>query len=89
MGFQPSKADTDIWMKPTDDRLAYDYIAVYVDDLCVASKDLEDLSNPQEQIQVQTLTEFQPKELFLFLTLMDRRQTNSPDIAPSSYSTKF
>ena len=39
MGFQPSKADPDIWMKPTDDGQAYEYIAVYVDDLCVASKD--------------------------------------------------
>ena len=39
MGFQPSKADPDIWMKTTDDGQAYEYIAVYVDDLCVASKD--------------------------------------------------
>ena len=39
MGFQPSKADPDIWMKPTDDGKPYEYIAVYVDDLCVASKD--------------------------------------------------
>ena len=39
MGFQPSKANPDIWMKPTDDRQAYEYIAVYIDDLCVASKD--------------------------------------------------
>ena len=39
MGFQPSKADPDVWMKPTDDGQAYEYIAVYVDDLCVASKD--------------------------------------------------
>ena len=38
MGFQPSKADPDIWMKPTDDGQAYEYIAVYGDDLCVASK---------------------------------------------------
>ena len=41
MDFQPSKADPDIWMKPTDDRQAYEYIAVYVDNLCVAPKDLE------------------------------------------------
>ena len=54
MGFQTSKADPDIWMKPTDDGQAYEYIAVYVDDLCVASKDLERSSNPQQQIQVQT-----------------------------------
>ena len=39
MGVQPSKADPDIWMKPTDDGQAYEYIAVYVDDHCVASKD--------------------------------------------------
>ena len=26
-------------MKPTDDGQAYEYIAVHVDDLCVASKD--------------------------------------------------
>ena len=39
MGFQPSKADPDIWMKPTDDGQAYEYIAAYVDDLCVVSKD--------------------------------------------------
>ena len=28
-------------MKPTDDGQAYEYIAVYVDDRCVASKTLE------------------------------------------------
>ena len=39
MGFQPSKAEPDIWMKPTDDGQAYEYISVYVDNLCVASKD--------------------------------------------------
>ena len=39
MGFQPSKADPHIWMKPTDDGQAYEYIAVYVDDLCAVSKD--------------------------------------------------
>ena len=39
MGFQPSKADPDIWMKPTDDGQAYEYIAVHVDDLHLASKD--------------------------------------------------
>ena len=39
MGFQPSKAGPDIWTKPTDDGQAYEYIAVFEDDLCVASKD--------------------------------------------------
>jgi len=37
MGFFPSKADEDIWMRDKGDH--YEYIAVYVDDLAIASKD--------------------------------------------------
>ena len=39
MGFFPSKAERDIWMRRVDDH--YEYIATYVDDLGIASK------NPQ------------------------------------------
>ena len=41
MGFKPSKADPDIWMKSSkDDRSGYyEYIAVYVDDLAICTKD--------------------------------------------------
>ena len=35
------------------------------------------------------VTEFQPKELFLFLALMDKGQTNNPNITCSGYSMKF
>ena len=42
MGFKPSKADADIWMRKQGDH--YEYIAVYVDDLLIASR------NPQEII---------------------------------------
>ena len=37
MGFFLSKAEKDIWMRDMGDY--YEYIAVYVDDLCIASKD--------------------------------------------------
>ena len=37
MGFFPSKAEDDIWMRDCGDH--YEYIAVYVDDLMIASKD--------------------------------------------------
>ena len=37
MGFFPSHADACIWMRRVDDH--YEYIAVYVDDLAIASKD--------------------------------------------------
>jgi histone deacetylase 1/2 len=40
LGFTPSKAETDIWMKRVDDH--YEYICVYVDDLIIAS------ANPQQ-----------------------------------------
>jgi hypothetical protein len=36
MNFAPSKADSDVWMRRDGD--LYEYIAVYVDDLCIASK---------------------------------------------------
>jgi hypothetical protein len=39
MGFKPSKAEEDIWMRDMGDH--YEYIACYVDDLAIASK------NPQ------------------------------------------
>ena len=37
MGFTPSKADPDVWMRAAGD--CYEYIAVYVDDLAIAAKD--------------------------------------------------
>ena len=39
MGFVPSKADPDVWMRDMGDH--YEYIAVYVDDLLIASHDPE------------------------------------------------
>ena len=37
LGFQQSKADDDVWMRQDDD--VYEYIAVYTDDLAIASRD--------------------------------------------------
>jgi hypothetical protein len=37
MGFFPSLADPCIWMHQVDDH--YEYIAIYLDDLLIASKD--------------------------------------------------
>ena len=39
MGFVPLKADPDVWMHPSQDGDCYEYIAVYVDDLAIATKD--------------------------------------------------
>ena len=39
MGFKPSRADPDIWMKSSNVTSHYEYIAVYVDDLAICMKD--------------------------------------------------
>ena len=44
MGFKPSTAEDDIWMQHNGD--VYDYIATYVDDLCIVSKE------PQEYVKL-------------------------------------
>jgi hypothetical protein len=48
MGFTPSKAEADIWMRENNG--LYEYIAVYVDDLLIAARNPEEIVNKlQEQ----------------------------------------
>ena len=37
MGFSPSKAENDIWMRRNGD--VYEYLGIYVDDVAIAAKD--------------------------------------------------
>ena len=37
-GFTPSRADPDLWIKMSNDKTHYEYIATHVDDLIIASK---------------------------------------------------
>ena len=41
MDFTPSKGDGDVWMRPG--KKSYEYIAVYVDDLCIAAEDPDEI----------------------------------------------
>jgi len=43
MGFVPSKAEEDIWMRENNG--VYEYIASYVDDLCVVAKDPKEITD--------------------------------------------
>ena len=47
MGFQPSKADANLWMRKHKD--IYDYVCVYVDDLLVASKEPQNIIEPLKE----------------------------------------
>jgi hypothetical protein len=42
MGFMPSKAESDIWMRENNG--LYEYSAVYVDDLLIAARDPEGIT---------------------------------------------
>ena len=46
MNFTPSRADQCIWFKKNINLNLYEYIAVYVDDLCIAAQ------NPKEIINI-------------------------------------
>ena len=40
-GFEPCKAEPDIWIRPSKDKSCYEMVAVYVDDLAIGMKDPE------------------------------------------------
>ena len=46
MGFTPSKADPCNWMRENQKVKCYEYVATYVDDLCIAAQ------NPDKTIQI-------------------------------------
>ena len=39
MGFVPTRADPDLWIRLSDDQEKYEYIATYVDDIIIVAKD--------------------------------------------------
>jgi hypothetical protein len=48
MGFTPSKADYDLWMRARGD--PYEYIAVIVDDLLIFSKFPDQIIGPLQEV---------------------------------------
>jgi hypothetical protein len=52
MGFFPCKAEPDIWMRRVDDH--YEYIATYVDNLAISSKDPKAITDTlMKKVQLQ------------------------------------
>ena len=45
MNFIPSRADQCIWLKKNIKLILYEYVAVYVDDLCIAAQDPKEIFN--------------------------------------------
>ena len=68
MGFVPSKEDPDVWMHPSPDGDCHEHIAVYVDDLDIATKDPAEISKSLRQTYRFKLKDDGPLEYLLGCT---------------------
>jgi hypothetical protein len=58
MGFQPSRADPDLWWRKSEDYDGYDYIAKHVDDIiCVAKDPSYYISQMEQEFQLRDTTD--------------------------------
>ena len=60
MGFTPSKADPCIWMRENQKLKCYEYVATYVDDLCIAAQNPARSSKPSKRTISSKLKEMDP-----------------------------
>jgi hypothetical protein len=86
MGFEPCKAEPDIWMHQVEN--LYEYIAVYVDDLCISSKDPKAITDTLTEQYGFKLKGTRPIDYHLGMTF---RQNDHNDlcISPQHYIEKM
>lgn len=57
MGFQPSRADSELWYRKSDEYEGYDYIATHVDDIiCVAKDPSKYMTMVEHEFKVRDMT---------------------------------
>ena len=86
MGFEPCKAEPDIWMCWVDD--LYEYIAVHVDDLCILSKDPKAITDMLTEQYVFKLKGTGPIDYHLGMTFC-RNGHKDLCISPQHYIEKM
>jgi Reverse transcriptase (RNA-dependent DNA polymerase) len=86
MGFTQCRAEPDIWMKKMEDH--YEYIAVYVDDLCIVSKHPEKILEALEKDHKLKLKGSGPIEYHLGCDFY-KDDDNTLCIAPKKYIDKL
>jgi hypothetical protein len=86
MGFEPCKAEPDIWMHRVDN--FYEYIAVYVDDLCIASKDPKTITDMLTEQYGFKLKSTGPIDYHLSMTF-HQNDCNDLCISPQHYIEKM
>ena len=58
MGFKPTRADADLWIKSSDDENSYEYIATHVDDvICVGKNPLKYITELKKQFPIRNISE--------------------------------
>ena len=85
MGFTPSKADYNLWMRPTDDH--YEYIAVIVDDLLIMSKNPETITHTLSEIFGYELKGLGTPEYYSGADMDYHQDTNCWSMSAKTYIT--
>ena len=58
MGFTPSRADQDLWLRKSDEHKGYDYIATHVDDIIIVAKNPSKyMTHIEQHFQVRDVTD--------------------------------
>ena len=86
MGFRPTRADSDLWIKENDSGDKYEYIATYVDDIIIAAEDpMKYLESIKSKFPIRDIEEI--PEYYLNNNL-EIRSNNTIKVSSSKYITK-
>ena len=87
MGFRPTRADPDLWIRESDDGNSYEYIATYVDDIIVVAKEpMRYLENMKRKFPIRNIEEM--PEYYLGNNI-EIRNNNTIKINSKKYITEI
>ena len=86
MGFRPTRADPDLWIKENDSGDKYEYIATYVDDIIIVAEDpMKYLESIKSKFPIRDIEEI--PEYYLG-NILEIRSNNTIKVSSSKYITK-
>ena len=87
MGFKPTRADPDLWIKESDDGKKYEYMATYVDDIIIVGKDpMKYLDEIKKHFPIRNI-EMAPE--YYLGSNIDMRKYGTIKISSKKYITKI
>ena len=86
MGFRPTRADPDLWIKENDSGDKYEYIATYVDDIIIVAEDpMKYLESIKSKFPIRDIEEI--PEYYLG-NILEIRSNNTIKVSSSKYITE-